>query len=159
MTQKCSDRRGGARFAALFVAVTLLGCAQPRPTAPVGPEIAVRAVLTAQVAAWNRGDLAGFMEGYARGDATRFASGGEVTAGWQTVFDRYQRRYHTAEAMGQLTFSEVVVTPLTDEAAFVFGHWSLARAQDQPHGLFTLLFRRSAAGWQIVHDHTSSASP
>jgi ketosteroid isomerase-like protein len=27
----------------------------------------------------------------------------------------------------------------------------------QPHGLFTLLLRRTDGAWRIVHDHTSSA--
>jgi ketosteroid isomerase-like protein len=38
------------------------------------------------------------------------------------------------------------------------GRWQLAREADTPHGRFTLIFRRTAAGWRIVHDHTSSAS-
>ena len=38
-----------------------------------------------------------------------------------------------------------------------FGRWRLERAQDAPSGLFTLLFRRTSAGWRIVHDHTSAA--
>ncbi len=122
-------------------------------------ETAVQAVLSAQVETWNRGDLAGFMEGYARDGSTRFASGGDVTLGWQTVFERYTRRYGTADAMGRLTFSEVTVTPLGEAAALVFGHWSLARTSDRPGGLFTLVFRRTADGWRIVHDHTSSATP
>ena len=34
------------------------------PAPAESPEQAIRGVLDAQVAAWNRGDLAGFMEGY-----------------------------------------------------------------------------------------------
>ncbi|MBA3248624.1 MAG: nuclear transport factor 2 family protein, partial [Pyrinomonadaceae bacterium] len=34
----------------------------------------------------------------------------------------------------------------------------LTRANDNPRGRFTLLLRRTAQGWRIVHDHTSSAS-
>ena len=44
-------------------------------------------------------------------------------------------------------------------AALLFGHWQLTRAHDTPHGLFTLLVRRTPAGWKIFADHTSSASP
>jgi ketosteroid isomerase-like protein len=134
------------------------GCAH-RPAAQLAPEPAVRVVLAAQQAAWNRQDLAGFMAGYARGDDTRFASGGDVTRGWQTVFDRYVRRYQTAEAMGQLAFTDVEVTELGADSALVFGHWRLDRVADQPQGLFTLVFRRFPDGWRIVHDHTSSATP
>ena len=41
----------------------------------------IRAVLEAQAAAWNRGDIDGFMEGYARSPQTTFVSGDEVTRG------------------------------------------------------------------------------
>src|ERR1051325_6608490 len=42
---------------------------------------AVRAVIEAQAAAWNRGDVDGYMEGYAKEDETTFVSGGHVHRG------------------------------------------------------------------------------
>ena len=59
--------------------------------------------------------------------------------------------------MGHLTFSGLDVTVLSDDSAYVFGRWSLAQEKDDPHGLFTLVFRRLDEGWRIVHDHTSAA--
>lgn len=118
----------------------------------------IQAVMAAQVAGWNEGDIARFMEGYARSDSIRFASGGTVTYGWQTVYERYRRRYATREAMGRLIFSDLDVQVLCPDAAIVFGRWELQRAEDRPGGLFTLLFRKTPAGWRIVHDHTSAAS-
>ena len=115
----------------------------------------IRAVLTAQVAAWNRGDIDGFMEGYARSETTEFVSGDKITRGWQTVRDRYQKKYGSREKMGLLTFSEIKITPLGVDAAIVLGRWQLVRQKDKPHGIFTLLFRRTPSGWRIVHDHTS----
>src|ERR1700682_261798 len=53
----------------------------------------VRAVMSAQAAAWNRGDIDGFMNGYARSAATEFISGDKLTRGWQTVRDRYKKKY------------------------------------------------------------------
>ena len=52
-----------------------------------GSEPAIRAALDQQVRAWNAGDLAGFMEIYDRSDQTRFASGGEISRGWQPLFE------------------------------------------------------------------------
>ena len=115
----------------------------------------IRAVMAAQVAAWNRGDIDGFMNGYARAAATEFVSGDKLTRGWQTVRDRYKKKYDSREKMGTLTFSELKVTPLSRDAALVIGRWKLVRKSDKPQGRFTLLFRRTAAGWRIVHDHTS----
>ncbi len=118
----------------------------------------VRAVLNAQRDAWNRGDIAGYMDGYSRTANTVFVSGDTVTRGWQTVLERYQRSYNSPEKMGTLTFSDLEVTPLGEDAAVALGRWQLQRANDQPHGRFTLIFRRTKQGWKIVHDHTSAAS-
>jgi ketosteroid isomerase-like protein len=41
----------------------------------------------------------------------------------------------------------------------VLGRWSLKQANDEPHGRFTLIFKRVPEGWRIVHDHTSAAPP
>ena len=117
---------------------------------------AVRAVIEAQAAAWNRGDVTGYMEGYAREDATTFVSGDTITRGWQTVHDRYRARYDTRAKMGTLAFSELEIKPLSEFYMMAVGRWQLTREADTPHGRFTLIFRRTAAGWRIVHDHTSS---
>ncbi len=123
--------------------------------APGDSAAQIRTVMSAQVAAWNRGDIDGFMEGYARSGATEFVSGDRITRGWQTVRDRYRKKYRSRETMGRLTFSEIKITPLGADAAMVVGRWRLVRQHDKPHGIFTLLFRRNASGWRIVHDHTS----
>jgi uncharacterized protein (TIGR02246 family) len=117
----------------------------------------IRRVLAAQRDAWNRGDIDGYMNGYARDPSTEFVSGDKLTRGWQTVRDRYQKKYDSREKMGTLTFSEINVTPLSADSALVIGRWNLARKSNNPHGRFTLVFRRSAQGWRIVHDHTSTA--
>lgn len=120
---------------------------------------AIRMVMTEQAAAWNRGDLEAFMKGYWQDEALRFASGGSVTHGWQATLDRYRQRYADRAAMGTLRFTELEIEPLSADAALVFGHWSLTREADQPQGLFTLLFRKTAAGWVITRDHSSAAGP
>lgn len=115
----------------------------------------IRAVMDAQEAAWNRGDVDGFMKGYARSRTTVFVSGDTITRGWQTVRDRYKKKYVTAEQMGHLTFSQLEITNLGSDAAIVLGRWELKRKADRPHGRFTLVFQRTPDGWRIVHDHTS----
>lgn len=119
----------------------------------------IRLILQTQADAWNRGDLDAFMQTYAPVDDLRFASGGNVTYGWKPTLERYRQRYPDRAAMGTLAFSELTVTELSPDAALVFGHWQLTRTHDQPHGLFTLLVRRTPDGWKIFSDHTSSASP
>lgn len=113
-------------------------------------------LLTAQSAAWNRGDIDGFMQGYLQSDTLRFASGGTVTLGWQRTLEGYKRRYPDQATMGRLAFSEIEITELAPDAAIAFGRWKLAREKDAPQGLFTLTFRKTSAGWRIIQDHTSS---
>ena len=124
-----------------------------------GEEDAIRAVLAAQSAAWNRGDLDGFMQGYWKSDELRFASSGTITHGWQTTLDRYRKHYPDRATMGTLTFTLHEVRLLAPDAAVVFGKWELARAQDKPWGLFTLILRKLPDGWKVTADHTSSGTP
>jgi ketosteroid isomerase-like protein len=118
----------------------------------------IRAVLRAQQDAWNRGDIDGFMNGYARSRSTTFVSEDTVRRGWVTVRDRYRKKYSDRAKMGVLTFSDLEIVPLGSNAAVVLGRWKLDRAQDRPHGRFTLIFRKTADGWRILHDHTSAAA-
>jgi ketosteroid isomerase-like protein len=120
---------------------------------------AIRAVMEAQQAAWNRGDIEGFMGGYERSDTTTFVSGDEITRGWQTVLDRYKQRYSSPEKMGTLSFSELEIQPISPSYALADGRWQLNRAGDSPHGRFTLLLRETGSGWRIIHDTTTSAAP
>ncbi len=115
----------------------------------------VLAVMTSQADAWNRGDIEGYMQGYWKSDSLVFASGDQITRGWQPTLDRYKRSYDTKEKMGTLTFSDIQVNVLSKDVAVVLGSWSLARQNDNPKGKFTVIFRRLKEGWRIIHDHTS----
>ena len=119
-------------------------------------KVAIRAVLKTQQAAWNRGDVVAFMEGYWKSGQTEFLGAGGVQRGWQAVLDRYRRNYPDRKAMGQLTFSELEIAIVAPDAAYVVGHWQLEREADRPAGVFTLIFRKFPEGWRIVHDHTSA---
>ena len=118
---------------------------------------AIQAVLDAQCAAWNRGDIEGFMDGYERSEKTVFVGGDNVTRGWQTVLARYKKNYDSREKMGTLTFSDLEITSLGNDGALVLMRWHLQRAKDEPHGRSTLIMRRTKQGWKIVHDHSSAA--
>jgi len=127
------------------------------PEQPSNSVAEIQSVLTAQQDAWNRGDIDAFMNGYARSASTVFVSRDEVERGWETVRDRYRVKYSDRARMGALSFSDTEVTMLSPDAAVVLGRWRLKRANDEPHGRFTLIFKRLSEGWRIVHDHTSAA--
>lgn len=119
---------------------------------------AARAVLDAQVEAWNRGDLEAFMAGYWRSPELVFCSGATVTKGWEETLARYRKRYQSeGREMGRLRFDAIDMIALGEDAAFARGAWRLRMSDGaEPHGLFTLLLRRLDGGWRIVHDHTSA---
>lgn len=122
------------------------------------PEL-IRTVLDSQESAWNAGDLDGFMVGYWHSDDLKFLSGDTVTTGWQATHDRYQKRYRgEGKEMGKLKFDLLDVDVVSSDAAVVRGKWALTMSDGKnPHGLFTLLFRRIDGNWVIVSDHTSAA--
>jgi uncharacterized protein (TIGR02246 family) len=115
----------------------------------------VRAVMDAQVKAWNEGSVEGFMAGYWKSENLIFVSGDSVTKGWQQTTDRYKKNYDTREKMGVLTFSELEINVLSKDAAVVLGRWKVQHEPKDSQGRFTLIFRKFKDGWKIVHDHTS----
>src|SRR3989440_12269478 len=124
-------------FQILIVLAVLFSCAMARSSFETGPsndESAIRAVLEAQAAAWNRGDIEGYMDGYDRSPNTEFVGGDSISRGWQTVLDNYKRKYDTRAQMGVLTFSDLEITILSKDAALVLGRCRLKRASDEPHG-------------------------
>jgi ketosteroid isomerase-like protein len=121
-----------------------------------GAEKAIRAVLNAQVEAWNRGDVDAFMQGYWKSEKTEFVGSNGIFRGWQSVLDRYRKTYPDRRAMGTLTFSDLEVTMLSSGAALVVGKYHLVREADHPEGVFTLVFRKFPEGWRIINDHTSA---
>lgn len=142
----------------LFVYTALLFATAAAQAAPPAPRQAIAQVLSTQAAAWNRGDIPGFMAGYWHSDSLVFVGKSGPSYGWQTTLDNYRRHYPTAAEMGKLDFGSLRITPLGPEAAQVVGHWHLARpgvAAGDLQGWFLLVFRRIGGQWVIVTDHTS----
>lgn len=157
----CIRHRIVVSFSSCLVALAVSACVSAPGSATNDEQViaAVRAVIEAQQAAWNRGDIEGFMDGYERAETTTFVSGEELMRGWQTVLDRYKQRYNSREQMGTLAFSELDIKPLGPVLALADGRWRLTRANDAPRGRFTLLFRRINNDWRIIHDTTTSSTP
>ena|SRR5579871_2727846 len=127
------------------------------PLLAASPDAEIRHVLDTQVAAWNQGDIPGFMEGYDKSESTTFV-GASVTKGHAQVLANYKKRYPTRENMGTLKFSDLEIRPLGAEYAVVIGKFHLdraAKAGGESSGIFTLLFHHTGQGWKIILDHTS----
>jgi uncharacterized protein (TIGR02246 family) len=119
----------------------------------------VRAVLTHSEEAWNRGDLAAFASYYEDSPETTFMGREVVRGGVQAILGRDRKAYPDREAMGTLSFSNVTVRMLAPDIALVSGEFHLERTTaggGNTAGHYTLILRKTAAGWKIIHDHTSA---
>jgi len=120
-------------------------------------QAAITAVLQQQQAAWNRGDVEAFLDGYWHSPELTFSGSGGTTRGWDGVRARYKRNYADRATMGQLDFSELEFRFLGPDSALVLGHWHLKRAQGDIGGVFSLVWQKFPEGWKIIHDHTSQS--
>ena len=138
----------------LLFATAAWGQTSPARTKDTG---AIEQVLYDQQAAWNRGDIEGFMRGYLDSPETTFI-GKTIAHGYQPILERYRKGYASRAAMGTLEFSEITVRMLGSEHAVVTGRYHLTRTAEgggDASGIFSLVFEREAEGWRIILDHTS----
>ena len=149
-------------FCSIMVILALSLSGSTEAQAPVPPAVTqIPKVLDDQTAAWNRGNLDAFLDGYWRSPKVVFQSGGTRHDGFDAMRDRYRKRYQAdGRAMGQLAFADLEIEPLGPASAVVRGRYNLTMPDGtHPTGLFTLIMRRFDDGWKITHDHTSTADP
>jgi len=125
------------------------------------PETAIKSVMQLQAEAWNKGDVDGFMKHYWNNPELTFVSKNGVSKGWQQVYDNYKRGYPDKEAMGNLTFDNLVIQQLNGKTCMVTGSWFLDYVpstdtdRQDVGGWFTLVFKKIKKDWVIIYDHTS----
>lgn len=135
---------------------TILLFAQSKPARPVGGgEKAIRNILAEQTAAWNRGDVTQFMNGYWENDSLMFIGKSGVTYGWTNTLNNYKKGYPDTAAMGQLTFNLIQIKKLSKKYYHIIGKWFLKRSIGDVGGHYTLLFKKIKGRWLIVSDHSS----
>ena len=154
------------RFPALVFGALLLWPSAPRVARAQDPQLHTASaielgcikVLLAQERAWNQGDLAEFAKGYKDSPETLFVSR-EVSRGYAGMVESYRKNYPTRAAMGTLTFSDLEVHPLDEKFAVTIGRYKLERGKKDggnADGVFSLVMEKTAEGWKIVVDHTTS---
>ena len=138
------------RTLVLLLLLTFISMAQ-------GEDAGLRKILDSQTAAWNRGDLVAFMQGYWHSPEVTFFSGDTITKGWEPTLERYRNKYQSAgKQMGRLSFSDEKIQMLDSNAALVTARWHLQMSDGKTlEGLTTLLCKRLPEGWRIVHDQSS----
>src|SRR5689334_12399564 len=87
---------------------------------------ALRKILDDQTAAWNRGDLVAFMQGYWHSPEVTFFSNDRIIKGWEPTLQRYRNKYQGAgKEMGKLSFTDENIQMLGSDAALVTARWHL----------------------------------
>jgi ketosteroid isomerase-like protein len=157
-----SRRQVFAAFVATLLVALAFGPLACGPAKGLDPaeQREIEGVIERQRQAWNRGDLTGYMEGYARTPRLTFTSGGKIRRGWDETLAAYQKRYGGNRAgMGQLVFEVLDVAPVGSGGAVVLGRWQLRDTPAAGSGVFSVVLEQRPEGWRIVHDHTSVDAP
>ena len=136
----------------ILLATTIATIVACQPGYGPSDEAAIRQVMADQEKDWDRGDIPGFMKGYA--DSVCFISRKGRTCGKQAVLDHYVKSYPDKAAMGDLDFGGLEVLGAGPDHAWCTGTWELRRAQDTVGGGFSLLWAKGPNGWRIMRDHT-----
>jgi len=138
---------------ALFCAVPAWAQSDARP--------AIEAAMTDSAAGWNAGDVDRFLAVYSDDPATSFTTAKGVEHGKPGIRARYLKSYAAqfgpdAKARNVLTFTFTELRPLGADHALLIARWTLtARDGKAESGMTSLIFRKEAAGWRIIADHSS----
>jgi ketosteroid isomerase-like protein len=148
---------GPAVVASLLVNV--LACSPRQNDPPPGvvndASTAIPGALSASAEAWNNADLAGHIRPYA--DSATFMGGNGPIQGRDQVGESLARSFwRDGKPKQRLSFDRVAVRPLGDRHALATGHFLLSGGGEADRsGWFSLTWEKTAAGWQILHDHSS----
>ena len=148
--------------ALLLVGLTAAACGSAGPGSPAPRHDDVVDVLMESAVAWNRGDLAAFMEPYEQSERVSFAGRDRFISGYSTIEDIYRRGYwgDRAAPADSLSFEIIELRPLDDEAALLLGRFRLSDRSTgvvNSTGIFSTVWVHTEDGWKMTHDHTSGS--
>jgi ketosteroid isomerase-like protein len=156
-----------AVYLTVLYLLTLIACTQPAHTASVVEKkniekdfdkesAAIQHVMYDQANAWNKGSIDSFMMGYWHSDSLQFITKNGIRKGYDSISNNYKKYYNSPDKLGVLTFSKLVISPLSDDktAAHVTGNWEVKQKDKVLSGFFSLVFRKIHSEWKIVIDHT-----
>jgi uncharacterized protein (TIGR02246 family) len=147
-------------FAAIGAACPARAPAQALPhVTGAGPERPavwreVAATLEHGAAAWNGGDLDGFVSDYTP-DATFVTTRGLVR-GTAEIRARYAARFAAGAARDSLSFRLLDVDRIGPRTASLVATWVLSRGDSvTSSGPTSLVVKKVGGRWKIAHDHSS----
>jgi uncharacterized protein (TIGR02246 family) len=145
--------RGALLRTAVAVALLCSCCAAPA----ADPTGTARALLARSAAAWNAGDLDGFVSDYATDSGTTFVSGGRARSGFDWIRSHYAPAFAPGSPHDSVRFEEIAARALGADYILVTARFALTRHDSvTSSGPFTLVLHRQHDTWKIIHDHTAS---
>jgi beta-aspartyl-peptidase (threonine type) len=150
--------------ALLLIAAILAGCRIEHTGNPTGREISntalaveVTHVLAASATGWNRGDLGTFMDAYLDSPTTTYWGSQGLLRGYAEIRHHYAPRFAPGAERDSLRFDDIEARRLGTDYALATSRWVLFRGDSvTATGPFTLVLRRVAGKWRIIHDHSST---
>jgi beta-aspartyl-peptidase (threonine type) len=140
----------------LALAILVACLAAPSAAADwAGDEAEIRQRLADSALAFNRGDLQGHLAVY--DETVTFMTKDGPRPGVAPIEKAFRETYfREGQAIQQLHFEGLAVRPLGPDAALATARWMLSGGDKaEQSGWFTLAWRRTPAGWRVVHDHSS----
>lgn len=166
MTQDRRIGRRGSGLAAAALAAGLVtgGCEFVRlddngaPVADEGPDLAeqVASLLDRQAAAWNAGDLDGFMSAYSPSPTTTYIGSTGLIEGYDGIRERYAPGFAQGAARDSLRFEALRVREVDERVGVATARYVLEREGTVTStGPFTLVLLNVEGAWLIVHDQSA----
>jgi ketosteroid isomerase-like protein len=123
-----------------------------------GPNVTEREIQTLldeSAASWNRGDLDGHLADNA--DSISFMTRSGPVVGKSKTADALRRSFFKdGKPIQQLRFEQVTIRRLGAGHALVVGRFILdGGGEPERSGWFSTIWERQAAGWRVIHDHSS----
>ena len=112
-------------------------------------------IVEAQVEAWNRGDLDGFLKPYLNDQRRTMIIGSfGVIQGFEAIKNHYLKKMEENSTLGELSVSNLQEVEINPTASFLNGHFSVQLNNQRNVGLFSLLFIKIGDESKIVCDYT-----
>lgn len=153
-----------ATAVALAAGLALGGCrferldANGTPVADQGPDLAeqVASLLDRQAAAWNAGDLDGFMSAYSPSPTTSYIGATGLIEGFNGIRARYAPGFAPGADRDSLRFEGLRVREVDERVGVATARYVLERdGTVTSTGPFTLVLLNVEGAWLIVHDQSA----
>ncbi len=120
----------------------------------------VQQAVKAYADAWNRADVSGVLELYAREPSVTSIGDGEITRGWESVRTETDSILTGLQGRFSVALGSIDVAPLGSQHALAVAPYTLTlgtqRGPVQVRGAMSFVLQRADSGWKIIHEHSST---